>query len=101
MENVMSRIEFEVETLQEDYEWLVSFREIDINNGANEVSEVYVVSICGYDINFEENSVGYIHIENIDYLYSISGGGDEEIIERCHDIFRVIEREVVEEIKSL
>lgn len=100
MENVMSRIEFEVETLQEDYEWLVSFREIDVNNEANEVSEVYVVSICGYDINWEENSVNYIHIENIDYLYSISGG-DERIIERCHDIFRVIEREVVEEIKSL
>ena len=97
---VESRIEFEVETLQEDYEWLVSFREIDVNNEANEVSEVYVVSICGYDINWEENSVNYIHIENIDYLYSISGG-DERIIERCHDIFRVIEREVVEEIKSL
>ena len=100
MENVMSRIEFEVETLQEDYEWLVSFREIDVNNGANEVSVVYVVSICVADINFENNSVNYIHIENIDYLYSISGG-DERIIERCHDIFRVIEREVVEEIKSL
>ena len=97
---VESRIEFEVETLQEDYEWLVCFREIDINNEANEVSEVYVVSICAFDINFENNSVGYIHIENIDYLYSISGG-DERIIERCHDIFRVIEREVVEEIKSL
>ena len=95
---VESRIEFEVETLQEDYEWLVCFREIDINNGS---SEVYVVSICAYDINWEENSVNYIHIENIDYLCSISEGGDEEIIERCHDIFRVIEREVVEEIKSL
>ena len=94
---VESRIEFEVETLQEDYEWLVSFREI---NGANEVSEVYVVSICVADINFEERSVNYIHIENIDYLCSISGG-DERIRERCHDIFRVIEREVVEEIKSL
>ena len=95
---VESRIEFEVETLQEDYEWLVSFREI---NEANEVSEVYVVSICGFDINFDNNSVNYIHIENIDYLCSISGGGEEEIIERCYDIFRVIEREVVEEIKSL
>lgn len=101
MENVMSRIEFEVETLQEDYEWLVSFREIDINNEANEVSEVYVVSICVADINWEENSVNYIHIENIDYLCSISEGGEEEIIERCYDIFRVIEREVVEEIISL
>lgn len=93
----MSRIEFEVETLQDDYEWLVSFREIDINNGS---SEVYVVSICAYDINYEENSVGYIHIENIDYLYSISEG-DERIIEIGHEIFSAIEREVVEEIKSL
>ena len=98
---VESRIEFDVETLQEDYEWLVSFREIDINNGANEVSEVYVVSTCVADINFEERSVNYIHIENIDYLCSISEGDEEEIIERCHDIFRVIEREVVEEIISL
>ena len=97
---VESRVEFDVETLQEDYEWLVSFREIDVNNEANVVSEVYVVSICVADINFEERSVNYIHIENIDYLYSISGG-DERIIERCHDIFRVIEREVVDEIKSL
>jgi hypothetical protein len=95
---VESRIEFEVETLQEDYEWLVCFREIDVNEGS---SDVYVVSICAFDINFENNSVGYIHIENIDYLCSISEGGDEEIIERCHDIFRVIEREVVEEIISL
>ena len=97
---VESRIEFEVETLQEDYEWLVSFREIDVNNEANEVSEVYVVSISAADINWEENSVNYIHIENIDYLCSISED-EEETIERCHDIFRVIEREVVEEIKSL
>ena len=95
---VESRIEFEVETLQEDYEWLVCFREIDV---ANAVSDVYVVSICAFDINWEENRVGYIHIENIDYLCSISEGEEEEIIERCHDIFRVIEREVVEEIISL
>jgi uncharacterized protein with NRDE domain len=101
MKYAMSRIEFEVETLQEDYEWLVSFREIDVNNGENAVSDVYVVSICAFDINWEKNSVGYIHIENIDYLCSISEGGDEEIIERCHEIFRVIEREVVEEIISL
>lgn len=94
---VESRIEFEVETLQEDYEWLVSFREIDVESGA---SEVYVVSICAFDINWEDNSVNYIHIENIDYLYNISGG-DERIIEIGHEIFRVIEREVVEEIKSL
>ena len=94
---VESRIEFEVETLQEDYEWLVCFREIDVESGA---SDVYVVSICAFDINWEDNSVGYIHIENIDYLCSISED-EEEIIERCHDIFRVIEREVVEEIISL
>ena len=45
-------------------------------------------------------SQDYIHIENIDYLYNISGG-DERIIEKGYDIFKVIEREVVEEIKSL
>ena len=92
----MSRVEFEVETLQEDYEWLVCFREIDVNNGS---SEVYVVSINLNDINFEDNRVNYIHIENIDYLYDISGG-DYEIIDLGYDIFKVIEREVVEEIKS-
>ena len=99
MENVMSRIEFEVETLQEDYEWLVCFREIDVDNEANVVSEVYVVSICAFDINWEDNSVGYIHIENIDYLYDISEG-DEEILTRCYDIFESIESLVVEEIKT-
>ena len=93
---VKSRIEFEVETLIEEYEWLVSYREIDINDGS---SEVYVVSICVTDIDFEEKRVNYIHIENIDYLYNVSGG-DEKIIERCHEIFSVIEREVIEEIKS-
>ena len=94
---VESRIEFEVETLQEGYEWLISFREIELESGS---SEVYVVSICLEDINFEENRIGYIHIENIDYLYSISGG-DERIIERGYDIFKGIESLVVEEIKSL
>ena len=93
---VNSRIEFEVETLIEEYEWLVSFREIDVNDGS---SEVYVVSICVSDIDFKENRVNYMHIENIDYLYHISGG-DERIIELGYDIFKVIEREVVEEIKS-
>ena len=94
---VESRIEFEVESITcDNYEWLVCYREIDINNGS---SEVYVVSICVSDIDFEENKVNYIHIENIDYLYSISGG-DEREIERCYDIFKVIEREVIEEIKS-
>lgn len=96
MKNAMSRIEFEVETLQEDYEWLVCFREIDVNNGS---SEMYVVSICAFDINWEAKRVGYVHIENMEYLYYISGG-DERIIEIGHDIFEVIEREVVEEIKS-
>ena len=94
---VESRIEFEVETLQEGYEWLISFREIELESGS---SEVYVVSICLEDINFEENKINYIHIENIDYLYSISGG-DERIIERGYDIFKGIESLVVEEIKSL
>ena len=93
----MSRVEFEVESITcDNYEWLVCFREIDINDGS---SEVYVVSINLNDINFENNSVNYIHIENIDYLYSISGG-DERIIELGYDIFKVIEREVIEEIKS-
>ena len=92
----MSRVEFEVETLIEEYEWLVSYREIDVNDGS---SEVYVVSINLNDINFEKNSINYIHIENIDYLYSISGG-DYGIIDLGYDIFKVIEREVVEEIKS-
>ena len=98
---VESRIEFEVEVLLERYEWLVSYKEIDINdNGEVNESEVYVVSINYNDIDFEENKINYIHIENIDYLYDISGG-EGEIIERCYDIFSVIEREVVEEIKSL
>ena len=90
-------IEFEVENILEGYEWLVSYREVDMESGA---SEVYVVSINLNDINFEEKRVNYIHIENIDYLYNISGG-DERIIERCYDIFSAIEREVIEEIKSL
>ena len=94
---VESRIEFEVESIIEGYEWLVSYREVDINDGS---SEVYVVSINLNDIDFEENRVNYIHIENIDYLYNISGG-DERIIELGYDIFRGIEKLVVEEIKSL
>ena len=93
---VESRIEFEVENIIEGYEWLISFREVDINDGS---SEVYVVSISLNDINFEENRINYIHIENIDYLYNISGG-DERIIELGYDIFKGIEREVIEEIKS-
>ena len=96
MENEMSRIEFEVESILEGYEWLVSFREVELNGS----SEVYVVSVSLNDINFEENRVNYIHIENIDYLYNISGG-DERIIEIGYDIFSAIESLVVEEIKSL
>ena len=93
----MSRVEFEVESITCDkYEWLVCFREIDVNDGS---SEVYVVSINLNDINFEENSVNYINIENIDFLYNVSGG-DYEIIDLGYDIFKVIEREVIEEIKS-
>ena len=94
---VESRIEFEVESILEGYEWLVSYREIDVNDGS---SEIYVVSINLNDIDWEKCSVNYIHIENIDYLYNISGG-DERIIEIGYDIFKAIEREVIEEIKSL
>ena len=94
---VESRIEFEVESILKGYEWLISYREVDINNGS---SEVYVVSVSLNDIDFENNRINYIHIENIDYLYNISGG-DERIIEIGYDIFKAIEREVVEEIKSL
>ena len=94
---VESRVEFEVETLIEEYEWLVSFREIDVESGA---SEVYTVIINLEEINFEENKVNDIHIENMEYLYYISSG-DERIIDLGYDIFKVIEREVVEEIKSL
>ena len=94
---VESRIEFEVENILERYEWLISYREIDVNDGA---SEVYVISVSLNDIDFENNRINYIHIENIDYLYNISGG-DERIIEIGYDIFRVIESLVVEEIKSL
>ena len=94
---VESRIEFEVESIIEGYEWLVSFREVDVDDGS---SEVYVVSINLNDIDWEKCSVNYIHIENIDYLYSISGG-DERIIKLGYDIFRVIESLVVEEIKSV
>ena len=94
---VESRIEFEVESIIEGYEWLVSYREVDINDGS---SEIYVVSINLNDIDFEENRINYIHIENIDYLYNISEG-DERIIEIGYDIFRGIESLVVEEIKSL
>ena len=93
---VESRIEFEVESIIEGYEWLVSYREIDVNDGS---SEVYVVSINLNDVDFENNKVNYIHIENIDYLYNISGG-DERIIEIGYDIFKVIEGLVIEEIKS-
>ena len=90
MKNFESRIEFKVESILEGYEWLVSYRD--------EASEVYVVSINLNDIDFENNKVNYIHVENIDYLYSISGG-DEKIIELGHDIFKTIESLVVEEIK--
>lgn len=83
-------VEFEVEVLKEGYEWLVSFK-----SKYNDL--VYVVSICVEDVDFENNNVEYIHIENIDYLYSISGGE----IGKCYDIFEGIESLVVEEIKSL
>ena len=91
---VKSRIEFEVETLIEEYEWLVSYREVELNGS----SEVYSVIINLEEINFEENKINDVHIENMEYLYHISGG-DERIIEIGYDIFKVIEREVIEEIK--
>lgn len=91
---IESRIEFEVEVLIEGYEWLVSFREIDVNNGS---SEVYAVSINYNDVDFENNKVNYIHIENIDYLYHISGE-NEEIIELGYNIFNAIEEKVIKEI---
>ena len=97
MKSEASRIEFEVESILEGYEWLVSYREIDMESGA---SEVYVVSINLNDIDWEAKRVNYIHIENIDYLYNISGG-DERIIEIGYDIFKAIESLVVEEIKFL
>ena len=92
---VKSRVEFEVETLIEEYEWLVSYREVELNGS----SEVYSVIINLNDINFEDKRVNDVHIENMEYLYYISGG-DEKIIDLGYDIFKVIEREVVEEIKS-
>ena len=92
---VESRIEFEVETLIEEYEWLVSYREVELNGS----SEVYSVIINLEEINFEENKINDVHIENMEYLYHISGG-DERIIEIGYDVFKVIEREVIEEIKS-
>lgn len=94
---VESRVEFKVETLIEDYEWLVSYREIDVNNGS---SEVYSVIINLEEIDWENKCVNDVHIENQEYLYYISSG-EERIIDLGHEIFRVIEREVVEEIKSL
>jgi hypothetical protein len=84
---------FEVESIIEEYEWLVSFKAKDNDD------LVYVVSINVEDVDFEKCSVEYIHIENIDYLYYISGG-DYKIIERCYDEFEGIESLVVEKIKS-
>lgn len=85
-------VEFKVETLIEEYEWLVSFK-------ANEVSDlIYVVSINVEDIDFEKNRINYVHIENIDYIYNVSGG-DYKLVEECYDIFESIEEEVIKEIK--
>ena len=89
---IESRIEFEVESIIEGYDWFVSYK--------NEASEVYVVSINFNDIDFENNKVNYISIENSEYLYYISGG-DEKIIELGYDIFKTIEGLVVEEIKKI
>jgi hypothetical protein len=89
---IESRIEFEVESIIEGYDWFISYK--------NEASEVYVVSINFNDIDFENNKVNYISIENSEYLYYISGG-DEKIIELGYDIFKTIEGLVVEEIKKI
>ena len=80
-----------IEPIIEEYEWLVDFR-------VEGEDLVYVVSINYEDIDFEKCSVNYIHIENIDYIYYISGG-EESAIERCYDLFKSIEKEVIETIK--
>lgn len=85
---------FEVESIIEEYEWLVSFKSNDSDDDL-----VYVVSINVEDVDFEKNSIEYIHIENIDYLYYISEG-DYKIVEKCYDEFESIEKEVIKEIKS-
>lgn len=89
---IESRIKFEIENIIEGYDWLVSYK--------NEASEVYVVIINFNDIDFENNKVNYINIENSEYLYYISGG-DEKIIKLGYDIFKTIEDLVVEEIKKI
>ena len=81
-------VEYKVEVLSEGYEWLVSFK-----SKYNDL--VYVVSICIEDIDFEKNEVEYVHIENIDYIYHVSGG-----IGKCYDIFKSIEKLIIEEIKT-
>ena len=80
-----------IEPIIEGYEWLVDFK-------VEGEDLVYVVSINYEDIDFEKCSVNYIHIENIDYIYYISGG-EESAIERCYDLFKSIEKEVIETIK--
>ena len=86
----MSKIEFNISVISEGYEWLIDYSEDD--------GFIYVVSICADDIDFENKEVGYIHIENIDYLYHVYGQDSEEEIYRCYDLFKVIQREVIEEI---
>lgn len=80
-----------IEPIIEEYEWLVDFK-------VEGEDLVYVVSINYEDIDWEKRSVNYIHIENIDYIYYISGG-EESAIERCYDLFSSIEKEVIETIK--
>ena len=85
---------FEIETIIEEYEWSVSFK-------AKEVSDlVYVVSINYEDIDWDKCSVSYVHIDNTDYIYYV-GGGDYELIEKCYDEFKIIEKEVVKELKKI
>lgn len=80
-----------IEPIIEGYDWLVDFK-------VEGEDLVYVVSINYEDIDWEKRSVNYIHIENIDYIYYISGG-EESAIERCYDLFKSIEKEVIETIK--
>ena len=84
-------MKWNIEPIIEGYEWLVDFR-------VEGEDLVYVVSINYEDIDWENNKAQYIHIENIDYIYYISGG-EESAIGRCYDLFSLIEKEVIETIK--
>ena len=80
-------IKWEIEELIEEYEWLVSYKE-----EGDELT--YVVSIKYDDINREGLYTDYIHIENIDWIYSVSGG-DYAGVERAYELFERIEKDVI------